>query len=140
MAEGMNKAILIGNLGADPELRFTQSNQAVLSLRLATSESYVDKNRERQVRTEWHRVTVWGNRAEALNKILAKGKSVAVEGRIQTRQWDKDGEKRYATEIVATNIVLLGGKSEARDDYEGRKPQGHEGYDNAPPPDDDIPF
>lgn len=149
MAEGLNKAILIGNLGADPELRFTQSGQAVMSLRLATSESYVDKNRERQTRTEWHRVTVWGNRAEALNKILSKGRTIGVEGRIQTRQWDdKDGNKRYTTEIVATNIILLGGRREGGGGggYDG-------GYDAGPGPgsdyppmggddgmDDDIPF
>ncbi len=109
MAEGMNKAILIGNLGADPELRFTQGKQAVLRLRLATTESYVDRNKERQQRTEWHTITVWGNRAEALNKILAKGRTICVEGRIQTRSWDdKEGNKRYSTEINATNIILVG--------------------------------
>jgi single-strand DNA-binding protein len=108
MAEGLNKAILIGNLGADPELRFTQGGQAVLKLRLATTESYVDRNKERQQRTEWHSVVVWGNRAEALNKILSKGRTICVEGRIQTRAWDdKDGNKRYTTEINATNIVLV---------------------------------
>ncbi|RLB55597.1 MAG: single-stranded DNA-binding protein, partial [Deltaproteobacteria bacterium] len=111
MAEGMNKAILIGNLGMDPELRFTQNGQAILRIRLATTESYVNRNKERQERTEWHTVIVWGNRAEALNKILSKGRSIAVEGRIQTRQWDdKDGNKRSTTEINATNIVLLGGR------------------------------
>jgi single-strand DNA-binding protein len=110
MAEGLNKAILIGNLGMDPELRFTQSGQAILRMRLATTESYVDRNKERQERTEWHTVIVWGNRGEALNKILSKGRSICVEGRIQTRQWeDKDGNKRSTTEIVATNIVLLSG-------------------------------
>lgn len=109
MAEGMNKAILIGNLGADPELRFTQGGQAVLKLRLATTESYVDRNKERQQRTEWHSVVVWGNRAEALNKILSKGRTICVEGRIQTRSWDdKDGNKRYSTEINATNVILVG--------------------------------
>ena len=117
MAEGLNKAILIGNLGVDPELRFTQGGQAILRLRLATTESYVNKNRERQERTEWHTVIVWGNRAEALNKILSKGRSICVEGRIQTRQWeDKDGNKRSTTEINATNIVLLGGGRRGGDD------------------------
>ncbi|QQR90492.1 MAG: single-stranded DNA-binding protein [Myxococcales bacterium] len=110
MAEGMNKAILIGNLGADPELKFTQSSQAVLRLRLATNESYVNKSGERQSRTEWHTVVVWGKRAEALHKILVKGRPLCVEGRIQTRSWeDRDGNKRYNTDIVATNIILLGG-------------------------------
>ena len=110
MAEGLNKVILVGNLGMDPELKFTQGGQAILRMRLATSESFLNKARERQERTEWHTVIVWGNRAEALNKILSKGRSICVEGRIQTRQWeDKDGNKRSTTEIVAQNIVLLGG-------------------------------
>lgn len=110
MAEGLNRAILVGNLGADPELRFTQGGQAILRLRLATTESYLNRDRERQERTEWHTIVVWGNRAEALNKILAKGRSLCVEGRIQTRSWDdKDGNKRYSTEINAQNVVLLGG-------------------------------
>jgi len=110
MAEGLNKVILIGNLGMDPELKYTQGGGAVLRLRMATTETYVDKNKQRQERVEWHTVVVWGNRAEALNKILAKGRSIGVEGRLQTRQWeDKDGGKRSTTEIVATNVLLLGG-------------------------------
>ncbi|HEX5659510.1 MAG TPA: single-stranded DNA-binding protein [Polyangiales bacterium] len=110
MAEGLNRAILVGNLGMDPELKFTQGGQAVLRIRLATSESYVNKAGERQERTEWHTVIVWGKRAEALNKILSKGRTIWVEGRIQTRSWeDKDGGKRYATEINANNIGLVGG-------------------------------
>jgi len=110
MAEGLNKVILIGNLGMDPELRFTQGGQAVLRMRLATTENYVNKARERQERTEWHTVIVWGNRAEALNKILSKGRELCIEGRLQTRQWeDRDGNKRSTTEVVATNIVLLRG-------------------------------
>ncbi|MET0285301.1 MAG: single-stranded DNA-binding protein [Polyangiales bacterium] len=111
MAEGLNRAILVGNLGMDPELKFTQGGQAVLRIRLATSESYMNKAGERQDRTEWHTVIVWGKRAEALNKILSKGRTIWVEGRIQTRSWeDKDGGKRYATEINANNIGLVGGR------------------------------
>ncbi len=110
MAEGLNRAILVGNLGMDPELKFTQGGQAVLRIRLATTESYPGKTGERQERTEWHTVTVWGKRAEALNKILSKGRTIWVEGRIQTRSWeDKDGNKRYSTEINAQNIGLMGG-------------------------------
>ena len=110
MAEGLNRAMLVGNLGMDPELKFTQGGQAVLRIRLATTESYQSKTGERQERTEWHTVTVWGKRAEALNKILSKGRTIWVEGRIQTRSWeDKDGNKRYATEINAQNIGLVGG-------------------------------
>ncbi len=110
MAEGLNRAILLGNLGADPEIRFTQSGTAVLKLRLATSESFMNRDNERQERTEWHSVVVWGKRAEGLNKILSKGSRICVEGRIQTRSWDdKDGNKRYTTEINAQNVILSGG-------------------------------
>ena len=117
MAEGMNKTILIGYLGRDPELRYTQNSNAVLNIRMATTESYVNREKERQQRTEWHTVVVWGKRAEALNKILGKGFQICVEGRLQTNSWEaNDGGKRYSTEIVATNIVLLGyGKPSNRD-------------------------
>ena len=113
MAEGLNRVILLGNLGADPELRVTPGGQAVLKLRLATNESYVDKNNVRQERTEWHRVTVWGRRAEALGKFLQKGDSLFIEGRLQTSSYEKNGEKRYSTEIVANNIILSGGRGRA---------------------------
>jgi single-strand DNA-binding protein len=108
MAEGLNRVMLLGNLGADPELRVTPGGQAVLKLRLATNESYMDRNNVRQERTEWHRVTIWGRRAEALGKILQKGDSLFVEGRLQTSSYEKNGEKRYSTEVVANNIVLPG--------------------------------
>ncbi len=108
MAEGLNKVLLLGNLGADPELKVTQGGQAVLKLRLATTESYLDRNNTRQERTEWHRVTLWGKRAEALAKFLTKGERIFVEGRISTSSYEKDGEKRYSTEIVANNIILAG--------------------------------
>jgi single-strand DNA-binding protein len=115
VTQGLNKAILIGNLGADPELKYTQGNQAVLKIRLATSESYQDKAGERQERTEWHTVTVWGKRAEGLSRVLSKGSRIYAEGRIQSRQWeDKDGNKRTTTEINAHEILLLGGKGESR--------------------------
>jgi len=114
MAEGLNRVTLIGNLGQDPELRFTQSNQGVLSLRIATTESYFDNNtKERKERTEWHSIVVWGKRGEALNKILSKGSRICIEGRLQTRSWeDKTGGKRYTTEVVASNVILLGGRGE----------------------------
>jgi single-strand DNA-binding protein len=108
MAEGLNRVMLLGNLGADPDLRVTPGGQAVLKLRLATNESYLDRNNVRQERTEWHRVTVWGRRAEALGKILQKGDSLFIEGRLQTSSYEKNGEKRYSTEVVANNIVLPG--------------------------------
>ena len=116
MAEGLNRVTLIGNLGADPELKYTQNGQGVLRLRLATTESYANRAGERQQRTDWHTVIVWGKRGEALNNILSKGRSICVEGRIQYRQWeDKDGNKRNSTEIVAQNIVLLGSGRGGRD-------------------------
>ena len=108
MAEGLNRAILVGNLGADPELKYTQGGQAVLKLRIATTESYMNKGGERQERTDWHNVVVWGKRGEALNKFLSKGRTVWVEGRIQTRSWeDKEGNKKFATEIVGDNLIML---------------------------------
>ena len=111
MSEGFNKAILFGNLGADPELRFTQGGDAVLNIRLATTERYLDRNKQQQERTDWHSVTVWGKRGEALAKILSKGSTIFVEGSIRTSSYDdKDGNKRYKTEINASNIVLAGGK------------------------------
>ncbi len=109
MAEGLNRVMLLGNLGADPELKVTPGGQAVLKLRLATTETYLDRNNVRQERTEWHRVTVWGKRGEALGKFLAKGDRIFVEGRIQTSSYEKNGEKRYSTEVVATNVILSGG-------------------------------
>ena len=110
MAEGLNKVLLLGNLGADPELRVTPGGQAVLKLRLATTETYLDRNQARQERTEWHSVTVWGKRGEALAKILSKGSSIFVEGGIRTSSYEKDGQKVYRTEIVANNILLTGGR------------------------------
>jgi single-strand DNA-binding protein len=120
MAEGLNRVMLLGNLGADPELRVTTGGQAILKLRLATTESYLDRNNARQERTEWHSVTLWGKRGEALAKILAKGERIFVEGRLQTSSYEKDGEKRYRTEVVATNVILAGrGTEGGRQDTRG---------------------
>jgi single-strand DNA-binding protein len=150
MANGMNKAILIGNLGRDPELSFTKSNQAVLKFSLATTESFQNKAGERQERTEWHRIIVWGKRGEALSKFLAKGSQICVEGRIQTREYqDKDNNRRWTTEIVANEIYLLGrgrgggapGEPSAPNEDDvgggggGAGPSG--GFEGG---DDDIPF
>src|SRR5690348_2489991 len=109
MAEGLNRVMLLGNLGADPELRYTQGGQAVLNLRLATTESYLDRNKVRQERTDWHNVVLWGKRGEALAKFLTKGTTIFVEGGLRTSSYDdKEGNKRYKTEIHATNIILAG--------------------------------
>jgi single-strand DNA-binding protein len=132
MGEGLNRVTLLGNLGADPELRVTPGGQAVLKLRLATNENYLDRNNVRQDRTEWHRVTVWGRRAEALGKILQKGDLLLVEGRLSTSSYEKNGEKRYSTEIVANNIVLPGsgrGRGEGAPVREGRAQREPAGAD-----------
>ncbi len=144
MAEGLNKVLLLGNLGADPELKVTQGGQSVLKLRLATTETYLDRNNARQERTEWHRVTLWGKRAEALSKFLQKGERIFVEGRIQTSSYEKDGEKRYSTEIVANNIILAGrGKGAGAGDemgggYERRPPRESGGRQQSAPPSRDA--
>jgi single-strand DNA-binding protein len=151
----VNKVILIGNLGADPELKYTPSNRPVCNLSLATNEVFKDKTGQKQERTEWHRVTVWGDSAENCSKYLAKGRTVYIEGRLQTRSWDdKEGKKRYSTEVVADRVVFLGGGAEggARRSGGGRPGGwGDETHppssaaaepENAGPPpgDDDIPF
>lgn len=150
MAEGLNKVMLLGNLGADPELKVTAGGQAVLKLRLATTETYLDKSNTRQERTEWHSVTMWGKRGEALSKFLTKGERIFVEGSLRTSSYEKDGEKRYRTEINATNIIL-GGRGKgggASDDsaFERRPPprrednasSGRAAPASAAPPQDDF--
>ncbi len=111
MSDGMNRVILLGNLGADPELRYTTAGVAVSSMRLATNESYVDKNKEPQERTEWHTVVVWGNRAEGLARVLTKGSSVLIEGSLRTSTYEKDGQKRYRTEVHARDVFFAGRRS-----------------------------
>lgn len=111
MAGSINKVILIGRLGKDPEMRFTPSGRAVTGFSMATDESWVDANNERQERTEWHRIVTWGKLAENCVKLLTKGRLVYVEGRLQTRSWDdKDGNKRYTTEIIANTMQILSAK------------------------------
>jgi len=104
----LNKAMIIGNLGQDPDVRYTQQNTAVATLNLATNERFRDSNGDLQERTEWHRVVAWGKLAEICQSYLKKGSKVYIEGPIQTRSWeDKDGQKRYTTEIKALNMVML---------------------------------
>jgi single-strand DNA-binding protein len=109
----VNKVILVGRLGRDPETRYTGGGQAVANFSVATDESYKDKNGERQKRTEWHKIVVWGKQAEIAQQYLKKGSLIFIEGRIQSREWqDKEGQKRTSFEIVATNFRMLGGRSE----------------------------
>lgn len=116
----VNKVLLIGRLGNNPEIRYTNTGTAVANFNLATSENWNDKNGQRQERTEWHRVVVWGKLAELCEKYLAKGRQCFVEGRLQTRSWDdKDGNKKYTTEIVASTIQFLGGPSAQAGAHQG---------------------
>lgn len=145
----LNKVMLIGNLGNDPDLRFTQGGSAVANFNLATNEKWTDKSGQAQEKTEWHRIVVWGKQAENCGKFLKKGRSIYIEGRLQTREWeDKDGKKRYTTEIKADNVQFLGGGGErSGSDYGGNQSGGSGGgNDNAESSfdqsfnDDDIPF
>ncbi len=140
---GVNKVILVGNLGANPEMRFTQGGQAVANLRLATTERWTDRGGQRQEATEWHRVVVWGKQAEIVGQYLTKGRQVYVEGRIRTRQWqDQTGQKRYSTEIVAQNVQMLGSRGERGPEEMGATVPAEEPApaDFGGGPDDDIPF
>lgn len=106
--------MLIGNLGADPEIRYTPSGSAVANFNIATTDYFVDKEGQKQERTEWHRIVVWGKQAEHCGEYLGKGRSVYIEGKLQTRSWeDKDGQKRYTTEVVAQLVQFLGSKSDS---------------------------
>jgi single-strand DNA-binding protein len=146
---GVNKVILIGNLGKDPELRYTPAGQPVATFSLATTERWTDKSGQRQDRTEWHNIVAWGKLGELVNQYLKKGRSAYIEGRISTRSWDdKDGNKRYKTEIVASQIQFLGatgqssggaadsGIDQSMPDYDMRGP----GPEPMNVPEDDLPF
>jgi single-strand DNA-binding protein len=113
---GVNKVILIGNLGGDPELRTTPGGTSVATFTLATNETWNDKDGSRQERTEWHRVVAWGRLAEICGQYLSKGRQVYIEGRLQTRTWDdKQGNQRKTTEIIAREMQMLGGRGESSD-------------------------
>lgn len=151
----VNKAILIGNLGKDPDVRYMPSGEAIANITLATTDTWKDKSGEKQERTEWHRVSFFGRQAEVVGEYLKKGSQIYVEGRIQTRKWqDKEGQDRYTTEIVADRMQMLGGKSsggsfEVVENKSSASPSGSAaapaksapaakgGFDNF---DDDIPF
>ena len=142
----VNKVILVGNLGRDAELRYTPGGAAVATLNLATTEVWNDKGGQKQEKTEWHRIVLWGKTAESLNEYLTKGKQIYVEGRLQTRNWeDKDGNKKYTTEIRGDRIVLLGGGGGGRQGARGAATAGAHTEDPMGEPvselsDDDIPF
>lgn len=134
----VNKVILIGNLGKDPEVRHLEGGVAVARFPMATSETFKDKNGERQEKTEWHNVTLWRGLAEVAEKYLRKGQSVFIEGKLQTRKYtDKEGVERYSTEIVADNMTMLGGKGEATSGGSQATSGGYGGGDDA---DNDLPF
>jgi single-strand DNA-binding protein len=138
----LNKVMLIGNLGKDPEVRYTPSGQAVASFNLATSEKFKNKNGEWEERTEWHRITLWARLAEIAGEYLSKGKTVYIEGRLQTRKWqDNSGNERYTTEIVGEKMQMLSPKGESRrSDVTSEPVAGGGGYEEPPFQDDDIPF
>jgi len=137
----VNRVILIGNLGRDPEVRYTQGGTAVANFTLATNEVWTDKGGERQERTEWHRIVVWGKQAEIVREHLSKGKQVYVEGSIQTRQWDdREGNKRQTTEIKAMRVVMLGRPEPGEPRMTATAPAEAASDEPGPPPEDDIPF
>ncbi|MBK6671679.1 MAG: single-stranded DNA-binding protein [Actinobacteria bacterium] len=142
----VNKVIILGNLGRDPEVRYTQGGTAVCQLSIATTRSYTNKQNDRTEETEWHRVVVWGKQAESCGTYLAKGRQVYIEGRLQTRSYDdKDGNKRYATEIVADVVQFIGGRAGAGESAGGggKSEQPKATEDTYVPDDygnDDIPF
>ena len=168
MARGVNKVILIGNLGSDPEVRYTPDGVPVANFSLATNESWNDKDGQRQERTEWHRLVLWRRQAEVAQQYLKKGSKIYVEGRLQTRSWDdQSGQKRYTTEIVVNDMQMLdsrgegggsgysdegGSRAGGGSDFGGDRAGGGSSYGgdragtqpDAPPPpggdDDDLPF
>jgi single-strand DNA-binding protein len=170
MSEGVNRVTLLGNVGSDPELRFTQGGVGVLSLSLATNETYLDRNQQRQERVEWHKIVVWGKRGEGLAKFVKKGFGLLVEGSLRTTKYtDREGVERWKTEIIASNVVVTRGDQQGSsgqhrethaNDYGQSSRQGYGAprtqqrntpqalpANDAPPPDDfgydsgdDIPF
>src|ERR1041384_205599 len=153
---GVNKVILVGNLGKDPEVRYTPGGQAVANFTIATNEAWTDKQGQKQERTEWHRIVVWGKTAENCGEYLSKGRQVYVEGRLQTREWtNKEGAKQYTTEIVANQVLFLqggergqgrgarssgGAPAAASGPPPPEMDQASSGGGGAKPAEDDIPF
>ena len=151
MSRGVNKAIIVGTLGQDPEIRYTANGGAVANISVATNESWMDKaTGEKQERTEWHRIVIFGKLAEIVQQYLKKGSQAYFEGRIQTRKWqDKDGSDRYSTEIVAHEMQMVGGRPDSGQQQQQQRPQQNTAHGRpapapaGPPADDgfdDIPF
>ena len=146
----LNKVLLIGNLGKDPELKYTQGGTAVCTFSLATTESYKDKDGNRQDKTEWHNIVVWRRNAEVAAEYLKKGKQIYIEGKLQTRSWEQDGQKKYMTEIVVDRFLMLGTKGDSgggsRQNYDRNEaPGAGENQAKNPPADNfeddkDLPF
>ena len=144
----LNKVMLIGNLGRDPEIRYTPDGSPVANFSLATTDYWTDKNGTRQERTEWHNIVAWSRLADLSKRFLAKGRQVYVEGRLRTREWtDRDGNKRRSTEIIASQMVLLGARGESVEQAPAAAPQAAGGYSEAEPAieeggitDNDLPF
>lgn len=140
--KGVNKVIILGNVGQDPEVKQTANNQ-VASLSVATSESWTGKDGQRQEKTEWHRCVAWGKLAEIIGQYVKKGSKVYIEGKLQTRSWDQDGVKRYATEIVVSEMQMLGDKPEGQQSAQQPRQTHKPAQQQAPIDDDfndDIPF
>ncbi|HXH76123.1 MAG TPA: single-stranded DNA-binding protein [Bacteriovoracaceae bacterium] len=127
----VNKVILLGRLGQDPELKYTPGGSAVCNFSMATTEAWTDKQGQKQEKTEWHRIVVWGKLAELCNQYLAKGRQAFLEGRLQTRSWDdKEGHKRYTTEILATTVQFIGGATASQG---SQQTDSSNSYNQAPP-------
>ena len=144
MARGVNKVILVGNLGQKPDVRYTQTKTAVATLSIATSESWKDKESgEQRVKTEWHRVVFFGKLAEIAEQYLDKGSQLYVEGKLQTRKWkDDDGNDRYTTEVLGNEMNMLGGRQSSSDsaEYDQSQPATQTSESQGPISDEDIPF
>ncbi len=146
---GVNKVILVGNLGADPSMRYTPNGTAVANFNIATTERFTNKNGERESRTEWHRIVAWARLAEICNQYLKKGKQVYIEGRLQTRTWeDQSGNKRSTTEVIANNMVMLGRAGEVEEfpaqefppDDVAQAPPEEDASQTPAGDEDDLPF
>ncbi len=137
---GLNRVMLLGNLCAEPEMRMTAGGQAILKLRIATNESYLDRNQERKERVEYHSAVLFGKRAESLSRLLAKGSQVYVEGSLRTTSYDdRDGNKRYKTEVAVSNVILCGGRGQ-RQERSGDEPRASSKSEEFDDDDDSIPF